>query len=192
MLTRKYSEYLQSLLDGGIVERVGGYVPEEHPYSYRLASPYQQPQLLECPDRWLIHRIVEASKHRLPVIQHIEQWSRQLCIDEPAALSAVESLRPRRSFPDPGRQTEVTEQLRRAMRRCIQIIADQQDSALLDSCHGRVYPAYAGLHRSLRRYLASPDGERLVGWDVKNCQPLFDVLLAAQYYHPTATDGCGS
>ena len=102
VLTRKYPDYLQSLLDGDVIQRVGGYVPEEYPYSYRLASPYQHPQLLECPDRWLIHRIVEASKNRPPVIQHIEQWSRQLRIDESAARSAVEVLRPRKSFSDPS------------------------------------------------------------------------------------------
>jgi hypothetical protein len=53
-------------------------------------------ELLECSNRWLIHRIVEASKGRLPVIQHIEHWSRQLRIDEQASLEVVETLGPGR------------------------------------------------------------------------------------------------
>jgi hypothetical protein len=166
-----------SVPGGPVIECDRRYVIGEKSYGYRLAAAYLTVRRTVCTDPELNRKIWQYEQERdralLPVHHGLRDHLGLLEFDAALARRIVATM-----HPDPSSELTL-EEYRDTLTGICHRIADG-DRRLVCDRYSRVHTPVTSLPRGLRRCL-SVAGEPLVGWDVKNSQPLMAGLLACRF-----------
>jgi hypothetical protein len=162
---------------GPVIEWDRRFVIGEKCFGYRLAVGYRTVRRTVCTDPALNRKFwrhqAEADAALLPVHRWLRGKLDLLEFDAARARRIVATLLPDHDSPLTARE------YRRALAGIYRRMADGARYLICDA-YGRVHSPVTSLPRALRCCL-SVRGEPLVGWDVKNSQPLFAGLLARRF-----------
>jgi hypothetical protein len=149
----------------------------EKSYGYRLAAAYLTVRRTVCTDPELNRKIWRYEQERDRALLPVHCWLRGhlglLKFDAARARRIVATM-----HPDPDSELTLEEYQCALAGICHRMAAG--DHWLVCDPYGRVHTPVTSLPRQLRCCL-SVAGEPLVGWDVKNSQPLMAALLACRF-----------
>lgn len=167
------------LVDDGVLDFDPTYVKGHRSMRYRVRDGFRRTKTTECSSSKVRRRIWriqdEAERTLLPVHKWLRGSLKRLEFDLHLAESIIAGMVPDPDTPltDGEYRTLLTEQAQRLN----QQITDGTPE--LSVCrYGRVHTAITRLPATLRRCL-SFDGQQLVGIDLRNSQPLFCGIVAA-------------
>lgn len=178
-LARKVvSNLCANVYEGGpVVECDGTAECGRKAWGYRLTPAYRKTHRVVCTDQKLALKVwshYADDDARLLTVHH---WLRghldRLKFDLERALGIVATMRPRPDSP-----MTIDEYRAAQVYRCERLAGG--DHYLTRDAYGRVHTPVTSHHRELRCCL-QVGREPLVGWDLKNSQPLIAGLIARQF-----------
>jgi hypothetical protein len=143
---------------------------------YKLAPGYWQTHKLVCTDAAINRSIARMQVNRQRDWQPVHRWLHSklslLHFDLKAAEKVIAKMK------RPSATVSALEHRRNRLDYC-KLLAGE-DWPLTPCPYGRVHTPLTSLERELRPCL-TVNGERLVGWDVVNCQPLLLAYTAKRF-----------
>lgn len=156
--------YIHHLMEIGIIERFGGYVPKEHAYKYRFTPAYQSPHITtELKNQKLINKIhnvnVEKGRKASRKYPKQNQQIKSMTINESAIELSIEK------FPD----KEDLKKLNYALG-AIARIQNQEFYTTVDDTGNRLHTNLTNLPKFLRSEIQI-NKKHISGVDIRNSQP---------------------
>lgn len=203
-----YYVYLEGLLNSGIIECDELYSKSKHEsFGFKLSDQYASSPLkyITLTDQFLVKRIkkyrkekIEELKIKAAPIAHLVRWLADdgLKIDKEAALDFLNTYTRKLSSELSKRKLKKKYQkkqdafvLRRYYKIKDQIKSwDSNKYISIDDAGGRLYSPITGLPSLFRNFLTY-NGEQLVGFDIKNSQPLHFLNMLKKEFWKSYTPG---
>jgi hypothetical protein len=203
-----YSIYLNGLIDNGIIECDDKYSQISHEsFGFRLSDKYAISPLkyITLTDKFLVKRIkayrkqrIQKLKKKAAPIAHLLRWLTYegLEIDQVSALDFLETYK--RKLTSELKKREIKKKYRfkqeafvnkRYYRIKNQIETWGSNKYIsIDDAGGRLYSPITGLPSIFRNFLKYK-GEDLVGFDIKNSQPLHFLIMLNKNFWNKYTPG---
>jgi len=164
-------KYMKALLEAGVIERSGYYVPGQSCYKYCFSAKYDSKYISSLLDNSKFQRRIELAQESLKkeaaktVRGHSEQvkWLNKLTIDGSYLEYLNKTL------------TAGTDQYNKICASATRII-DGHIKYNIDKTSGRFHSNVTNLAKVLRPYLRI-DGQPLVNCDIRNSQPYLSTIL---------------
>ena len=203
-----YSVYLEGMLNNGIIECDDMYSKVTHEsFGFRLSEKYAVSTLkhITLTDTFLVRRIKEYRKEKIAELKtksapiaHLIRWLTYdgLKIDKEEALEFLETYKRKLSSELSKRNLKkghLKKQDAFVLRRYYKI-KNQIESwgsnkhISIDDAGGRLYSPITGLPSLFRNFLTF-NGEELVGFDIKNSQPLHFLIMLKKEFWKSYTPG---
>ena len=206
--SNNYYVYLEGLLNNGIIECDELYSKATHEsFGFKLSDKYATSSLqhLTLTDQFLVRRIrkyrkekIEELKIKAAPIAHLVRWLTYsgLELDAEAAFEFLEkhtkkltSELSKRNLKKKYQKKQEAFVLRRYYKIKNQIeswVSNKHFS--IDDTGGRLYSPITGLPSLFRNFLTF-NGEELVGFDIKNSQPLHFITMLKKEFWKSYTTG---
>ena len=205
---KKYLQYLNGLISAGIVECDELYSKwKNESLGFKLSEKYDTSPLkyLTLTNQFLVRRIrkyrkerIEKLKIKAAPIAHLVRWLADdgLTIDKDAALEFLERYKrkltselSKRNLKKSAIKKQEAFVLRRYYRIKEQIENWGSNNHIsIDDAGGRLYSPITGLPSLFRNFLTY-NGEELVGFDIKNSQPLHFLTMLKKEFWKSYTPG---
>jgi hypothetical protein len=203
-----YYVYLEGLLNCGIIECDDKYSKSTHEsFGFKINDKYASSPLkhITLRDKFLVRRIrkyrrekIEELKVKAAPISHLVRWLADdgLKIDKDAALEFLETYKrkltkelSKRNLKKKHQKKQEAFVLRRYYKIKHQIESwDSNKYISIDDAGGRLYSPITGLPSLFRNFLTF-NGEELVGFDIKNSQPLHFLSMLKKEFWKSYTPG---
>jgi hypothetical protein len=198
---KNYLEYIDYLLEQGIIERDNQYIPGVKSIGYRFNRYFTGIREIELTDKRFAKKLEQEDKLPKPVepgYRHLVKWyNSNLKINYEAAMAFISAdfYRKRRNsdlvewtksnvMKDP-RQQFISAQLN------IKKIVAANFSISVDSRVFRLHSVLTNIRSELRNCL-SYDGQELVSIDICNCQPFLSSILLTPTFWSSSSSSSSS
>jgi hypothetical protein len=181
---RDYNQYLKYLVDNGVLETDGIYIPGEKSRGYKLADRYEEQELIsvEITNRVLIRKRPEdLKKERLLKrhYEHLTKWfNENLQIDHAGAEAYLKELLTREEKTG-DKKAKMKYRLRQLS---IDRIRNGDFDYAVDDTGKRFHSNLTNLKSGLRNFITYA-GQTLCSIDVKNSQPFISTILFNQEFY---------
>jgi hypothetical protein len=203
-----YNVYLQGLLDSRIIECDDLYSKTGHEsFGFKLADNYASSpnKHITLTDKFLVKRIRKFRRKKIEELQikaapiaHLVRWLTNdgLQIDKTAAFEFLETYKRKLTTELSKRKLKKSHQkkqeafvLKRYYKLKDQIESWRSNKYIsIDDAGGRLYSPITGLPSLFRNFLTYK-GEQLVGFDIKNSQPLHFLTMLKKEFWKSYTPG---
>jgi hypothetical protein len=180
---RRFTRIRSTLVARQVIEVDHSYSVDRYSKGYRLLPQFLESREVECHDRRLARRINCYHQELEARLQPVHRWLKRklgwLQFDQDLAATIIPTMRPDADSP----MAEL--RYRGMIREQCKSLSPTQITRLIPDSYGRIHTPITRMPTILRRCL-SIDGERLIGIDLKNSQPLIAGIVAERFLQSEA------